>query len=667
MGEKMNEILKALDFANVKRDIEDIGRAANEAPNVRITSRLGQEYWSLATLDFLLEKFDINSQEKLAEFQQEINIAAAAGAGANGWSDLLVQLQDGSSLRQFIDIQKNKNSERVSIADFGAKGNDDQTIYDIPTYLTGRDKAFTISQQTADGIAFNRAIDWLKARGGGSLYVPPCETGKSYRIWGYLKQIDFPCVIYGAGASSLIKNCDTSPTDRNGYGIFVVQPKEGEEVSFLNFKLDGCAEIRTKPTSEYQLYPLVIYGDPKFKAYGITSVNSPIDCLNVNFDSTYNSFDCFAIFVSCFFNNSYRNTITCGKGENIKFSNCIASRGGWVHGGTNPRYCVDIEPNISATIVKTQWENCTFSHGYNVLVGGVWSDSSFTGCTFDASYVHTVNADRPAFPWLFQMTAGRWDVDNCKLIGRKDYMRNQCHHYNAYKPAYAITDDSYLRLKNSSFIHCGLISTGRSISIENCLAQLSMCPFVFQGGTHPPKHDVFIKNLRLVNVFDGNNQGSGATSSFALDKSILGIVDIDGLTCEVDISSLNQIPMALFDGYQTQYGIWIPHEMGSNGNRCSIKNVHCEGYYNRLHPYLGIVKSTGQRRDWGRPNLPPANTAAVSSTVTASLTNGAVANNAVTSTAVTGSATQVDNIANRTLGGRTTPYYRDCTMWGDFN
>lgn len=576
-----------------------------------------------------------------------------------------------------------------SITDFGAKGNDDQTIYDIPTYLTGRDKAFSISQQTADGIAINRALDWLKARGGGSLYVPPCEKGKSYRIWGYLKQIDFPCVIYGAGAASLFKNCDNSPTNTNGYGMFVVQPKNGEEVSFLNLKLDGNAEVRAKPTSEFQLYPLIVYGMPRFRMYGITSENSPIDCFTTTFDTGFDAegLSCFATIVNCLFNNSYRNTVTVSKGHNIKFVNSFFQRGGFIHGGTNPRYCVDIEPNMASTVVNSKFVNCTFSHGRNVLVGGVWSDSMFSNCTFDASYVHPDNAvaGRQHFPWVFQFTAGQWDIDNCKFVGRKDYMRNQCHHYNAYGSSYNFTDDVYLRIKNSTFVYCGLISTGRSISIENCLAQLSMCPFFFQGGTHPPKHDVFVKNLRLVNVFDGANHGLGATSSFALGKSILGIVDIDGLTCEVDSSSLNQIPMALFNDYQTQYGIWIPQEMGSNGNRCSIKNVHCEGYYNRLHPYLGIAKSTGQRRDWGRPNLPPVNTAVIGSTVTANLSNGAitgvltdgaVANNAVTNKAITGvvtngavagSATQVDNIANRTLGGRTTPYYRDCTMWGDFN
>ena len=577
-----------------------------------------------------------------------------------------------------------KIREIVSVSDFGAKGDDNQTVYDVTPYKTDKDKGITITQQTADGIAFNAAIKWLRNRGGGSLYIPPCESGKSYRVWGYLELIDFPCVIYGAGASSLVRNCDNSPTDGNGYGLFVIQPKNGEEVSFLNMKLDGVADIRAKPTSEHRLYPIVIYGDPKFRAYGLTSVNSPIDCLNINFDTSYINNNTFATLVSCYFDNSYRNTITCGKGENIKFTDCIVSRGGWVHGGTQPRYCVDIEPNFSSITVKTQWVNCTFSHGFNVLVGGVWTDSLFSSCVFDASYVHPSNLDKPSFPWVFQMTAGRWDVENCKFIGRTDFMRNQCHHYNAYDPAYAITNDSYLRIKNSSFLYCGLISSGRSISIENCFAQLSMCPFFFQGGTAAPKHDVFIKNLRLVNVFDGSNYGSGTTSSFAMMKSILGIIDIDGLTCEVDESSLNQIPAALFTGYTTQYGIWIPTEIGSNTKRASIKNVHCEGFYNRLHTYLGIAKSTAQRRDWGRPNLPPANTALINSAITANLsstaisgtlTDGTVASNAVTNKAVTGTVTngsvagtavQTDTIANRTLGGRTTPYYRDCTMWGDF-
>ncbi|MCX0343643.1 hypothetical protein NVV24_13445 [Acinetobacter radioresistens] len=617
-----------------------------------------------------LEDFENTGGEKLAEFQQEINIAAAAGAGANGWTDLLVQLQDGSSLRQFIDIQKNKNSERVSIADFGAKGNDDQTIYDIPAYMTGRDKAFSISQQTADGIAINRALDWLKARGGGSLYVPPCEKGKSYRIWGYLKQIDFPCVIYGAGAASLFKNCDNSPTNTNGYGMFVVQPKNSEEVSFLNLKLDGNAEVRAKPTSEFQLYPLIVYGMPRFRMYGVTSENSPIDCFTTTFDTGFDAegLSCFATIVNCLFNNSYRNTVTVSKGHNIKFVNSFFQRGGFIHGGTNPRYCVDIEPNMASTVVNSKFVNCTFSHGRNVLVGGVWSDSMFSNCTFDASYVHPDNAvvGRQHFPWVFQFTAGQWDIDNCKFVGRKDYMRNQCHHYNAYGSSYNFTDDVYLRIKNSTFVYCGLISAGRSISIENCTAQLSMCPFLFQGGTASPTHDVFIKNLRLTNVFDGSNVGTGAASSLTVANSIKGVVDIDGVICEVDERSIGKIPVSLFEDIN-YFGVWLPSQLGSYGRRARIRNVYCEGYYNRIHAYTGFTKSTTKRRDWGAPNAAPADTDPVTSSVSATLTNGTVTNNVVANLAVTGTATQNNAVASRTLGGRTTITWKDCTMWGDYN
>jgi len=597
---------------------------------------------------------------------------ADAIATANEANALATETKEAITDPETGEIIPTRNSkklklENVSVMDFGAKGDDNQTLYDVTPYVTGRDKTSTITQQTADGIAFNRAIDWLKARGGGSLYVPPCETGKSYRVWGYLKQIDFPCVIYGAGAASLIKNCDNSPTNMNGYGIFVVQPKNGEEISFLNLKLDGNAEVRAKPTSEFQLYPLIVYGMPRFRMYGVTSENSPIDCFTTTFDTGFDAegLSCFATIVNCLFNNSYRNTVTVSKGHNIKFVNCVVQRGGFIHGGTNPRYCVDIEPNIASTVVNSKWVNCTFSHGRNVLVGGVWSDSMFTNCTFDASYVHADNVDRQHFPWVFQFTAGQWDLDNCKFVGRKDYMRNQCHHYNAYGNSYGFTDDVYLRIKNSTFVHCGLISAGRSISVENCLAQLSMCPFLFQGGTASPTHDVFIKNLRLVNVFDGTNVGAGAAASLTIANSVKGVVDVDGVICEVDERSLGKIPVSLFEDI-SYFGVWMPSQLGSYGRRARIRNVYCEGYYNRIHTYAGFAKNASKRRDWGAPNAAPIDTDLVVSNITASLTNGAVANNAVTNTAVTGTATQNNPVSSRTLGSRNTITWKDCTMWGDY-
>lgn len=568
--------------------------------------------------------------------------------------------------------QASKNRERISVKDFGAKGDGDQTVVTVPAYMAGRDKGWSITEQTADGDAFNKAIRYLRSIGGGALHVP---TGE-YRIYSYLENIDFPLVIYGDGESSLLINCDASPTDKSGYGILCVQPRDDAyEVGLLNFKLDGVADIRPRPTSELQIYPLVVYGAPRLRAYGITSINSPIDCLNVNFDNIVleRGLDCFAKFVSCYFDNCYRNSITVGKGDNIEFVNVTASRGGYVHGGTNPRYCVDIEPNSPSTTVKTKWVNCTFSHGHNVLVGGVWSDSVFSNCVFDGSFVAPVNTDRHKFPWLFQFTAGQWEIDNCKFIGRSDAMRNECHHYNAYGTGYNFTDDSYLRIKNSTWIHSGVISAGRSISIENCYAQLSMCPFLFQGGTAAPTHDVVVKNLRLSNVFDGNNLGSGAGASFTVATSIKGVVDIDGLTAEVDSRTLPEMPKDLFT--QVQYrGIHLP-TLSNSGYRRTAKNVHSEGYYKRIIAYLGLPENATYFRDWGTPNSAPSDTQTVNSSVAASVTNGEVTGTVVdgvltdaklTNKAVTGTATQTASGAV-SIGSVSGYYFRGCTMWGNFN
>ena len=61
----------------------------------------------------------------------------------------------------------------VSVKDFGAIGEGNQALY--PTnYQTdiGGSSMTTITQQTADGIAINKAIVHLRSIGGGALYFP---------------------------------------------------------------------------------------------------------------------------------------------------------------------------------------------------------------------------------------------------------------------------------------------------------------------------------------------------------------------------------------------------------------------------------------------------------------------------------------------------------------
>lgn len=615
-----------------------------------------------------LEDFENTGGEKLAEFQQEINIAAAAGAGANGWTDLLIQLQDGSSLRQFIDIQKNKNSERVSIADFGAKGNGDQTLY-ATDYYSDQNKSIRITQQTADGLAFNRAIKWLRNKGGGALYIPEAKQGKSYRIYGYLEQIDFPCVIYGAGANSWVQNCDNSPTNVDGYGIFCIQPLVVSEITMMNFKLDGNADVRTKPTSELRLYPFVVLGYPQVRLFNLTSINSPIDCLHTRYKNDYeleNNEQLWLKAVNCFFDNSYRNTASLVKGWHQEYVNCDFLRGGYVQGGTQPKYCIDIEPTLSSNSIKDiNFVNCRFAQARNVLVGGVWAAANFVGCTFDASTPHPDDVAKKGYPWAFQMTGGEWSLTGCKIFGRADTLDTICYHYNQYSVGGEFADSGYLRIKDTEMYGAGLQSNGRRIFIENVLAQNSLRPFVFEKGAASPQVDVNIKNLRLINVFDNSNAGTGTTASFAVKTNVNGIIDIDGVTVEIDPTSLAKMPKELFT-QSTYHGVYIPDTI-SSGKRSFVRNIHSEGFYKRLPSHLGVPENSGNFRDWGKPNLPPADTAVLTADVTATLTDGTVANNTVTNKAVTGSATQNSDAANRVLGGRTKTYWKNCTMWGDYS
>ena len=80
---------------------------------------------------------------------------AAAGAGANGWTDLLIKLANGRN-------QHDKNSEVISVKDFGAKGDG----------------------VTDDTASVNALSLFLAKSGGGTVFFP--ESDKGYSIQGSL-------------------------------------------------------------------------------------------------------------------------------------------------------------------------------------------------------------------------------------------------------------------------------------------------------------------------------------------------------------------------------------------------------------------------------------------------------------------------------------------------
>jgi hypothetical protein len=79
----VDEVITKQELIDAKRDAQDLGKAVNE--KVIVSPRYGADFKSLPMI--------------AEEFQDAIETAAAAGAGANGWTDLLIQTVDGSTQR----------------------------------------------------------------------------------------------------------------------------------------------------------------------------------------------------------------------------------------------------------------------------------------------------------------------------------------------------------------------------------------------------------------------------------------------------------------------------------------------------------------------------------------------------------------------------------------
>ena len=98
-----NDVVQAV--ADVTQDAQTLEDVINDAPDTQVTARLGRKIWTLATINHRVDVATTQANQKLTELQGVINTAAAAGAGANGWTDLLVNNIDNKPLR-IVNIEK---------------------------------------------------------------------------------------------------------------------------------------------------------------------------------------------------------------------------------------------------------------------------------------------------------------------------------------------------------------------------------------------------------------------------------------------------------------------------------------------------------------------------------------------------------------------------------
>lgn len=130
----VDEIITRQELIDAKRDAQDLGEAVNEVKIVR--PRYGEDFKSLPMV--------------ATEFQDAIEVAAAAGAGANGWTDLLIQTADGSTQRAKNSSFQSQIDSKASKAYVDAQDSSLQSQIDQKATAAYLDNALAEQTQTVN-------------------------------------------------------------------------------------------------------------------------------------------------------------------------------------------------------------------------------------------------------------------------------------------------------------------------------------------------------------------------------------------------------------------------------------------------------------------------------------------------------------------------------------
>jgi|APCry1669189844_1035258.scaffolds.fasta_scaffold00064_4 hypothetical protein len=217
-----------------------------------------------------LEDFENTGSEKLAEFQQTIDIAAAAGAGANGWTDALIQTSKGS--QKFLNenlafhfdplsisinrVLYDKITEQVSIKDFGAIG--DGTLHTLQEWVDSGKFANLAEIQTKFPFvkSLSQSIDWFATQhavlNAQNIYTPKGTYVLSDLV--KLPQNTTPynvgsagtgVRVYGDGVKSCFKRNDIRPATRIMTTDGVSTTQESDEANLT----EACFSVHSPYTN----------------------------------------------------------------------------------------------------------------------------------------------------------------------------------------------------------------------------------------------------------------------------------------------------------------------------------------------------------------------------------------------------------------------------------
>ena len=149
-----NDIVQAI--ADASKDADTLEQVINGEAETQVKSRLGRMVYTLSTISSRINNLTIQANQKLTELQDAINTAAAAGAGANGWTDLLVKTKYNRTLQSKLD-------EFVSVKDFGAIA--DGTLHPVQEWTVTGSRIYykdlaAIQADYPHVTSLNDSIDW---------------------------------------------------------------------------------------------------------------------------------------------------------------------------------------------------------------------------------------------------------------------------------------------------------------------------------------------------------------------------------------------------------------------------------------------------------------------------------------------------------------------------
>jgi hypothetical protein len=130
MSTNPNKIISLQELIDAQVDAYKLEQIMNEAPWVEITTRLGRKCYSIATINAIIEQFQLDTQSALSDLQDAI-----AQIVEGGVPDLAVATWSGRT-------QADKNKENISAQDYGAEGNgeadDTQAFVDLEATHQGQ-------------------------------------------------------------------------------------------------------------------------------------------------------------------------------------------------------------------------------------------------------------------------------------------------------------------------------------------------------------------------------------------------------------------------------------------------------------------------------------------------------------------------------------------------